>query len=440
MPLRHLLSILAVVILGGIATIEDDLLPTVASADAANPVAESTFDPEPVLGLFDLLIQDQNADSSTTRQCLAILAEKIQDRELSPQQVATLKPRLDAKLSKILATPEHPLHEAAALLATGWKNPTATDHVRGWLASDKQPAERRLAALKSLLAVGDDSALRGAGDILTHAKEHSAKFRADVLATLGRSEDPSVAPLVLSQYAKLEPELQPKAIELLTQRASWSKALLTAVGQNQIPAAALNVNQVAALQSSQDAELVKLVMAKWGTVRTQRNPQREQVVAEMKEFIRKTPGDAEQGQIVFKRVCAQCHKIHGDGNDVGPDLTSNGRNDFNQLLSNVFDPSLVIGAAYQARMIRTTEGRVLNGIPTEDNDQRVVLKLQGGKIEVIPHDEIEAMKTSELSLMPEGLEKQLKSEEIADLFSYLILDKPPSDPAAKQLPGVYLTK
>jgi putative heme-binding domain-containing protein len=138
---------------------------------------------------------------------------------------------------------------------------------------------------------------------------------------------------------------------------------------------------------------------------------------------------------VFTKVCGQCHKIYGQGQEVGPEITSNGRASFEQLLSNVFDPSLVIGAAYQARIVATGDGRVLTGLLAEDNEQRIVLKIQGGKLETIPRDEVEAIKVSELSLMPEGLEKQLKAEELADLFAFLVLDSPPESPDAKPIPG-----
>jgi putative heme-binding domain-containing protein len=120
---------------------------------------------------------------------------------------------------------------------------------------------------------------------------------------------------------------------------------------------------------------------------------------------------------------------------VGPDLTSNGRNDFEQLLSNVFDPSLVIGASYQAIIVATHDGRVLTGLLVEQNPEHVVLKSQGGKLETIARGDVEEMKQSALSLMPEDLEKQLTPQEIADLFAFLVLDKPPSDPSARRLPG-----
>lgn len=61
--------------------------------------------------------------------------------------------------------------------------------------------------------------------------------------------------------------------------------------------------------------------------------------------------------------------------------------------------------------------------------------MQGGKQEIIPRGDVEEMKISELSLMPQDVEKTLKPEEIADLFAYITLDKPPSDPNAKLIPG-----
>jgi len=73
----------------------------------------------------------------------------------------------------------------------------------------------------------------------------------------------------------------------------------------------------------------------------------------------------------------------------------------------------------------------------EESPQRVVLKVQGGKQEIIPRDDIDEFKVSEISLMPEQLEKQLSQQEIIDLFAYITLDKPPRDPSAKRLPGVY---
>ncbi len=58
--------------------------------------------------------------------------------------------------------------------------------------------------------------------------------------------------------------------------------------------------------------------ALWGTIRDGRNPHREQIVDQMRKLIRSTPGDPVAGRAVFNKLCAQCHKIHGEGQDVGP--------------------------------------------------------------------------------------------------------------------------
>ncbi len=347
-----------------------------------------------------------------------------------------LAAQIEPELTRLIAASDTDtnLSVSAALLAATWKLPAGLSAAGKLFADGRQSVERRLQACDALVASGEVSVLGRVAGLLSD-RTAPLDLRRRLLDALGRSESADVAPLVLAKYRGLEADLQPQVIELLTQRSTWSKALLAAIARQDIPATALNVNQIRRLQSSKDAELVRQVAATWGTVRTQRNPARDNVVAEMRTFLRKTPGDARTGQAVFQKLCGQCHKIHGQGQDVGPDITVNGRSSFEQLVSNVFDPSLVIGASYQPRTVLTSDGRVLTGLLVEDNSQRVVLKMQGGKLETIARGDIEQIETSQLSLMPEGVEKQLQPQELVDLFAFLALDKPPSDPAARRLFG-----
>ncbi len=116
--------------------------------------------------------------------------------------------------------------------------------------------------------------------------------------------------------------------------------------------------------------------------------------------------------------------MHGRGYEVGPNITSNGRGNFEQLVVSVFDPSLVIGDAYKSVTVRTEDDKVLTGLLVEQNSQKVVLKLQGNKLETIPIDSIDEMKQNEKSLMPEGIEEQMTRQEAADLFALLSLEGP----------------
>jgi putative membrane-bound dehydrogenase-like protein len=377
----------------------------------------------------------QASDPTVARLCLATLASRVQNGEIAGPQLAAVRERLQPIVSGLMAKDGDPqLQLDAAILAASFKDPAGLGAVRRAFGGTKVPIEARLRALDALVAARDPDLVPSLGEVLT-SKAGSPQFRGQVLVALGRHDDPRIAEIVLQHFPKLEGDVKPKAIELLTQRTVWSKPLLGAIAAKKLSADVLNVNQVRRLLQSKDADLVKQVKAHWGTLREDRNPEREQVVVQMRDFLRKTKGDPVAGIKVFKNVCAQCHKIYGEGVEVGPDITGIGRADFEHLLSNVFDPSLVIGAGYQATIVATNNGQVLTGLLVEDNRQRVVLKTQGGKLETIPRGDIDEIHVSKVSMMPEQLETQLKPREIADLFAFLVLDRPPGDPKAKLIPG-----
>jgi putative heme-binding domain-containing protein len=375
----------------------------------------------------------------TCLQCMQVLGRKAQNGELAGPVLKTLRDSLRPTL-KALADEDKGLSADVILLLASLKDADGLYGARLFFNSlvDGKFDGSGIGtdALQALIAAGDASVLDGVAQILNKSsKYHTIVIRREVLAAIGKLDNDKVAEVVLQSYPNMETDLQPKAIDLLTGRASWGKRLLLEIGAQKIAASVLNVNQVRKLLASKDKDLVKQVTAVWGTLRIDRNPDREKVVAQMRDLIKKTPADPHRGVAVFKKVCAQCHKIYGDGVDVGPDVTSNGRSDFDQLLANVFDPSLVIGAGYQATTVVTTAGQVLSGLVVEDSPQRVALKVQGGDVKTIPRGSIDEINVSKVSLMPEGLERQLQPQEIADLFAFLTLDRPPDDPKARKIPG-----
>ncbi|HWB07851.1 MAG TPA: PVC-type heme-binding CxxCH protein [Pirellulales bacterium] len=397
------------------------LLPRVAERIVSAPNQNA----ETVASLVAFILSDNEAKPAIAGQVLSMLAGKVETREIAGPRLEQLRDALNPIVGKLLAEPTTaPAYFEAALLSAAFKDERAVSVVRKVFTSAQEPDRRRLQALGALVAAGDPALLEEVAGVLTGSHEASIELRRRTLDALGRAEAPEIARLVLAAYPDMEPDLKPQAIELLTGRAVWSKQLLAAIAEKKLPVDALNVNQVRKLLASKDGDLVKLVQTNWGTLRSERNPQREAVVDQMRDLLKRTPGDDHRGREVFKKVCGQCHKLFGEGQDVGPDITLNGRGSFEQLLSNVFDPSLVIGAAYQARTVITADGRVITGLVAEDNDERVVLKVQGGKLETIARGDIEQMETSKLSLMPENLEQQLKPQEIADLFAFITLDKP----------------
>jgi putative heme-binding domain-containing protein len=381
---------------------------------------------------FGLSIQD---DPATHRPALQALSRHVRQGRIAGRRLELLRKDLDEPLRSRLADPQDPLHDEFLDLAASWRDPEALRRLQARFTDPKAPHAARLDALELLALSGDDALIDAVAAILSDPDRHPAAFRAGVIERLSPLGSPRVAEIVLKVYPRLEPELRPRAVALLTERPSWGKALVQAVKDQTIAPADVSLNQLRKLLATKDHAITEAVKAIWGTIRDGRNPQRELIVGQMRNFLQKTPGDPVAGRSVFNKLCAQCHKIYGEGQEVGPDITLNGRNDFEQLISNVFDPNLVIGPAYQATTIATADGRVLNGLLVEDSPQRVVIRLQGGQEETIPADQIDQRKTSEISLMPEDVEKQLTPQEIADLFAFLALDKPPGDPTARLLPG-----
>jgi putative heme-binding domain-containing protein len=89
------------------------------------------------------------------------------------------------------------------------------------------------------------------------------------------------------------------------------------------------------------------------------------------------------------------------------------------------DPSAVIRKEYLSYTVRTTDGRVLTGLLAEQGTGAVTLLTAKNERVRIARDKVEAIEESPVSLMPENVLKELKPQELRDLFSYLQSDKPP---------------
>jgi putative membrane-bound dehydrogenase-like protein len=369
-------------------------------------------------------------------QCLDTVADEIRDRELAEAEAASLQMACSPVVAKLRKRDDNdPLRVAAVLLAASWNDGSAVEDAREILAARQYSDAARGQALEALVLVRDENLLAVVKPLLAEPQGASADLQRRVLGTLARLDHDGVADLALGVFPRLAPELQPQAVGLLTSRPAWGRKLLQALADGAVDRAAVNTSHVRKLLAAGDNELRDQVTRIWGTLREERSPDRENVIRQTRQLVRTSVGDPAAGQLVFRKVCGNCHKIYGEGQEVGPDLTVNGRGSFEQLVSNVLDPSLVIGAAYQARTVITDDGRILTGLLVEDSPQRVVLKQQGGKLETVPRSAIAEIDTSKLSLMPEDLDKQLTPQQLVDLLTFLALDHAPEDPQARWLSG-----
>ena len=388
-------------------------------------------DPD-VSAVAALLETTMQRDPDRAPECVAAIAARTDG--LGDATRAQLTERLRPLIEKGLKDPHSASLRLGAMLLAARLHVGSFDaaEVRRKFASPAEPQATRLEALDALIAFRDRSLLDVLPGVLSSA---SPEFTTRILAELGRVQDAKLADVILDQYPRLAPEVQPLAIDLMMQREPWARKVLDAVLAGRLPRGVLNANYLRKIMDSDDRDAIWAVEKAYGTIREQRDPAREMVVAEMGQYLRKHLGDPMAGQRVFRNFCAQCHTIYGQGARIGPDITANGRSTFDQLLSNVFDPSLVIGPGYQVVTVVTKDGRNLTGLLGEDSEQRVVVKLPGGGEEAVQRNDVKYTRLSKLSMMPEGIETLLSKQDLSDLFAFLSLDKPPTDPTARPIPG-----
>jgi putative heme-binding domain-containing protein len=134
-------------------------------------------------------------------------------------------------------------------------------------------------------------------------------------------------------------------------------------------------------------------------------------------------GDAKRGEAVYLSAaakCAACHKVRGQGADVGPDLSQiGGKFDRTHLIESILDPSAEIPQGYHATVIATHSGLVFTGIVKSESATAVTLLDAEGKLLTIPLRDIESREVSKVSLMPTGLADGMTPGEFTDLIAYL---------------------
>src|SRR5207253_7020212 len=136
----------------------------------------------------------------------------------------------------------------------------------------------------------------------------------------------------------------------------------------------------------------------------------------------KCSGDATRGKELFAGIgtCAKCHKVRGEGKDVGPDLSEIGSKLSKEAMYvSVLDPSAGVSFNYETWIARTLDGTVLSGILVNQTDDAIELKTAEAIVHKLKRDDIEALKKQPISLMPADLQKQLKTQDLVDIVEYM---------------------
>ncbi len=303
----------------------------------------------------------------------------------------------------------------ADALASVFDDPAALMALRRVAGDSSAEVAKRQEALSALIEVHAPN-LAG---LLQHLL-FEPSMRAHALQGLAGYDNPQTARLILQIYAQLDPVEKQDAIETLSSRQAYAIALLDAVENRQISASDISVFTARQLRQFKDREISDKLAKVWGAVR-ESSADKQQQMAHYKSLL--TPdflkhADVSHGRLIFSHTCAQCHTLYGVGGKIGPDLTGSNRDHVDYVLQKVIDPSAAVPKQYQMQIIQLQDGRLINGIVRERTAKSVVVQTDTHEI-ILASDDIEQMKASKMSMMPERQFDKLKPEEIRDLLGYL---------------------
>ncbi len=242
----------------------------------------------------------------------------------------------------------------------------------------------------------------------TLAGKSEAVFTA--VAALALDSDAAVRLQVAFSLGAWPPEKAEPLLRQLAARDDADELLRIAIMSSLPPESPLFA------QLKSDAPIPKPAAA--SVVLTPSSSDRAQVIAGY-AGVEALPGDATRGQHQFLLLCTPCHRLRGEGNEVGPDLGMVGTKPVAWLLTAILDPSQAVEPRYRAWTITLKSGDVLEGIVSAETGNNIVLRLAGGVELAVLRSAIASMSPSKLSLMPTGFESALKPQDLADLLRWL---------------------
>lgn len=292
-------------------------------------------------------------------------------------------------------------HERVIRIATDRKMPTAT----------------RVSMVEVLSQLGGPDCVPALLSLLEWDERHDVEVAA--VKAIARFDDERVPAKILKEYPRFSNKLKTLCRQTLFVRRDWALAFLSQIEKGQFDPEIVEIEELRGLDVHSDQGVNDLVRKHWGKV-TRGTP--EEKLADIRRFnndLRAFPGNASNGRSVYKEHCGKCHKLFGEGEEIGPDLTTANRKDRQYMLISTVDPSSFIRKEYLSVQVITVDGRIITGLVTKEIPSAITLVNPQCEYTTIARDDIDEMVASQISQMPEDLLKPLKPQQLRDLFSYL---------------------
>ena len=281
-------------------------------------------------------------------------------------------------------------------------------------ATDKSHTNR-LAAISILASSKSESSKTLALKLLESSDRNLHKA---VVETCSVHDTPEFSTWLLERFPTALPEIRQELFNAIRSNPIRLALLVDLLEAGKLSTKIFDASQIQNLAAIRDPSIAHRLA---GVLSNSINANRQKVVDEYSNQLGKIEVDPNRnrGKAIFSKNCSACHRLDGVGTLVGPEISDSREQSYEKLLISVLDPNRSIDANYFRYLARTEDGTVVEGLLKDSNSQTITLQNQNGAITTWNRDEIEELKSSGTSLMPEGIESQISALEMADLLWYV---------------------
>ncbi|MGE0606301.1 MAG: PVC-type heme-binding CxxCH protein [Pirellulales bacterium] len=288
---------------------------------------------------------------------------------------------------------------------------------RGLAANDNAPLEQRVEGIRTLKLDRFGEVQEILAALLDNKQPQALQLAA--LQTLDKFNEDAVGSMLLSAWRGYSPQLRSAATEAIFARPQRIAALLDAVESGEVANTELEPARIKLLLASSDAQIKERAGKLFSDVQLGK---RQDIVVAYRPAL-EMEGDVVRGKAAFKKICAACHKLDGVGHEIGPNLATLQNRGAEAILLNVLDPNREVNPQFVNYVAVTNDGRSLTGMISAETATSVTLKRAESANDTVLRIDLDTLESTRQSLMPEGVEKQLDKQGMADLIAYLLTIK-----------------
>jgi putative heme-binding domain-containing protein len=289
----------------------------------------------------------------------------------------------------------------------------ALDHALKVVLKAEAPADLR-AHQVSVLALDRGPLRKKLFSQLLQTQQPVSVQRSAVNVLLGRRDTVSMG-ILLREWNLFTPELRQVVESSFGNSLPHLNFLMSALEKGQMEAGALSRTTRLRLTQHTNKNIQRRAEVLFVDLLDEK---REDVVTTFYDATT-LPGDPLKGKTIFANRCSTCHQLGDVGRHFGPDLLSLTNQTRINLLTMIVNPNNNISPGYDGYILETTDGRTFAGIVANEKAEAIVLRTPDGKEQTIRRRQIRSIKPLSSSLMPDGLEAGLSTQDMADLIEYL---------------------